>query len=171
VRAIVVVFTATICCAQSAYSGAAASSFGFIEFRARGGGALGHTLIAYGEVAKTGKRLRYRASLGLYPGTALVATPLSAVLFLPGYVGTETEDEKSPVRFVYRRQLTRRSYTELLATVRQLRGAVQGWHFLFFNCNEFAAIVARSVGLRTPPTFELPEHFVRDLAILNGRSS
>ena len=145
---------------------AAAGTFGFIEFRARAGSALGHTLVAYGEA--TGREIHYRGSLGLYPQTDLADTPLSAILFLPGRVGRDPEDGKWRVRAVYRHYLSKKQYRDVVTTMQHARGRVHPWHLVVFNCNEFAARIAQSVGLRTPSTLQSPDSFVRDLAIVNG---
>jgi hypothetical protein len=37
------------------------------------------------------------------------------------------------------------------------------------NCNDFVAQVAHELGLATPPSFQLPDRFVRGLRMMNRR--
>jgi hypothetical protein len=51
--------------------------------------------------------------------------------------------------------------------VRIRQSTPQAWDLLLNNCNNFTADVAAAIGLRTPPTIEFPDDFVRDLYVMN----
>ena len=150
-------------------SSAAASDRYAVEFRARSGGLLGHTYVAYGPVDGVGRLHRARY-VGFYPSGILSQTPLLAVLVTPASVGTEAWDRTKPTEMVYRRELNARAYSHLDGEVRALRQSRPFWHLLFYNCNSFAADVAELMGLRAPSTLELPKDFVRGLYALNKRA-
>lgn len=141
----------------------------FIDFRARSGGALGHTYVVYGTIDNHGRILAARAA-GFYPSGVFSESVLSAFLPMPGFVGLEPSDGNRPPSAIYRQYLTARSYARLVVTVERLRRTEQGWHLFFFNCNALTAEVARSIGLRAPSSLELPNDFIRGLYLLNGRS-
>ena len=150
-------------------SAAAASDRYAVEFRARSGGLLGHTYVAYGPIDGDGRLHRARYA-GFYPSGILSQTPLLAVMVTPASVGAEAWDRTKPTEMVYRRELSARAYTHLDGEVRALRQTRPFWHLVFYNCNSFAADVAESMGLRAPSTLELPKDFVQGLYVLNKRA-
>lgn len=138
----------------------------FVDFRARSGGIFGHTYVVYGNIDNRGHILRARAA-GFYPRGELSQTVLSALLPMPSYVGLEPSDRNRLPSMIYRRRLNADAYARLVATVESLRKTPPAWHLFFFNCNAFTAKIARSIGLRAPPTLELPNDFVRGLYSMN----
>ncbi|MEJ2625271.1 MAG: hypothetical protein P8Z80_12215 [Pseudolabrys sp.] len=55
----------------------------------------------------------------------------------------------------------------LSRAVRIRQTTLRAWDLLLNNCNSFAADIAAAIGLRTPPTIEFPDDFVRDLFVMN----
>ena len=138
----------------------------FVEFRARPGGVFGHTYVVYGGMDGRGRVLQPRY-VGLYPSGAFSQTALLAVLAVPGNVSTEPADRHRRPNIVYRRRISPAVYARLAGAVHRERKTPQMWDLIFYNCNSFAAEIANSIGLRTPPTFEFPTDFVRDLYVMN----
>jgi hypothetical protein len=140
----------------------------FLDFRARGGGILGHTFIVYGRMNGSGRVLEQHTA-GLNPADAYNDSPILAVALVPGHISFKPEDPKKPLTAVYRRRLNAAEYRHLHLTVRRLQATHRRWHMTFYNCNDFAAQVAREMGMVAPLTWALPNTFVRALHSLNGR--
>jgi hypothetical protein len=138
----------------------------FVDFRARSGGVVGHTYVVYGNIDSRGRILRARAA-GFYPHGKFSESVLSALLPMPGYVGLEPSDRGRPPSVIYRRRMNADAYARFVTTVETLRKRQPVWHLLFFNCNTFTAKLARSIGLRAPPSLEFPNDFVRGLYSMN----
>ena len=139
-----------------------------IEFRARDGGVFGHTYVAYGLTDRDG-RLRHPHYAGFYPSGVLSQTALLAVMVTPAEVGSEPWDKTKRTEMVYRRELSPGTYARLIREVGDLRQTRPFWHLIFYNCNSFAADVARWMGLQLPTTLQVPRDFVQQLYILNRR--
>jgi hypothetical protein len=92
-----------------------------------------------------------------------------AVALVPGEITFKKEDPRMPTRAVYRRRLDAAQYAHLQATVRRLQTTQHSWHMTFYNCNDFAAQVAREMGLWAPLTWVMPTTFVHTLSAMNGR--
>lgn len=138
----------------------------FVEFRARSGPDLvGHTFIVFGRL-DAGGRIAQSEVAGLY--TEEEKYWKGILIPLPGFVGPEADDLRTPSRVVYRRYITAEQLRRLTAKVRQFRANQRVWHFLFVNCNDFAGEIAETVGLRRPPSLVLPVSYVAMLRILNG---
>ncbi len=140
----------------------------FVDFRARTGGILGHTFIVYGRMDARGRVLEQRHA-GLYPDDAWSDSPLLSVAVVPGYISLKREDPRKPQVASYRRMLTGDEYARLRGTVHRLQASQPRWNMVFYNCNDFAAQVARDVGLVAPLPWSMPGHFVQSLEAMNGR--
>jgi len=147
---------------------AVAASRYVVEFRARDGGVFGHTYVAYGPTDRNG-RLRHPHYAGFYPSGVLSRTALLAVLVTPAKVGSEPWDKTKRTEMVYRRAITPRTYVRLIREVGDLRQTRPFWHLILYNCNSFAADVARWMGLQVPSTLQVPKDFVQQLYVLNRR--
>ena len=139
-----------------------------VEFRARDGGVFGHTYVAYGLTDRDG-RLRRPTYAGFYPSGVLSQTALLAVLVTPAEVGSEPWDKTKRTEMVYRRDLSAGAYARLVREVDDLRRTRPFWHLILYNCNSFAADVARWMGLQVPTTLRVPKDFVQQLYLLNRR--
>lgn len=140
----------------------------FVEFRARGGGVLGHTYVAYGRIDARGHAFDVTHA-GLNPIDAFENKPILAVALVPGEVGFRKEDPRKPTTAVYYRRLSAAQYAHLNRTVHRLKATERAWHMTFYNCNDFAAQIAREMGMVAPFSWTLPNTFVRNLEALNGR--
>lgn len=140
-----------------------------VEFRARSGGLFGHTYVAYGRLDARG-RLRDPRYAGFYPSGALTDTVFLAVLAAPGHVSLKPRDRYVRSDLVYRREISPQTYARFTSEIRNLRRERPLWHLTLYNCNSFAGDVAEWMGLRVPPTLQLPKNFVRGLYDLNRRS-
>jgi len=141
----------------------------FLEFRARGGGVLGHTFVVYGRKDGAGRTVEeYHA--GLNPHDAWGESPVLAVALVQGEVTFKREDPRKPVVAVYRRKLNAAEYAHLKLTVRRLKHVERRWHMWFYNCNDFAGQIAREMGMVAPLPWALPATFVNALRAINGPS-
>lgn len=139
----------------------------FLEFRARGGGILGHTFVVYGRKDGAGRTVEeYHA--GLNPDDAWGDSPVLAVALVQGEVTLKREDPRKPVVATYRRKLSAAEYAHLKLTVRRLKHVERRWHMWFYNCNDFAGQVAREMGMVTPLPWALPATYVNALRAING---
>lgn len=139
----------------------------FVDFRARGGGILGHTFIAYGRIDRRGRAVDSHHA-GLNPHDDYWDSPILAVALVPGRITFKKEDPSKPTTAIYRRRLNAAQYAHLTATVRHLQATQRRWHMVFYNCNDFAAQVAREMGMVAPHSWAMPDMFVRGLHALNG---
>lgn len=139
----------------------------FMEFRARGGAHLGHTYIVYGRIDGNGRILQ-STHAGLYPDQAFEDSPILAVALVRGYVTHRRENPNTPVLAAYRRKLSAAEYAHLERTIARLKATSHLWHMWFHNCNDFAAEVAREMGMIAPHPWMLPSVYVNSLRAING---
>jgi hypothetical protein len=139
----------------------------FVEFHARPGHLLGHTIVVFGRIDSRGRPAESRYG-GLYPDDGQAGLIVGSVLPVDASVRTVKEDISEPATIVYRRKINLSEYRALETAFRRERKSEDYWHLLFFNCNDFAARLAESIGLRTPSTILLPKYFVAMLRDLNG---
>src|SRR5262245_8546202 len=140
----------------------------FIDFRARPGAMVGHTFILYGHVDHRGRPLELHRA-GLYPDEGQPALIIGTLLPVRGGVRAVPDDFSETPSVIYRRTLSAAQYAQLKATVAYLRSHDHTWHMLTNNCNTFANMVARSLGLHTPPNLLVPNAWVRALRAMNER--
>ena len=66
--------------------------------------------------------------------------------------------------------LSEAEYRKMEAAINQLKATKTTWHATTYNCNAFAADVARAISLDPPnPNMYLPESFIKRMAELNPR--
>jgi len=140
----------------------------FIDFRSRPGALVGHTFILYGRIDARGQAVELHRA-GLYPDDGQTGLIFGALLPVRAKVRAIAEDHKETPNAIYRRRLTARQYAKLKAIVAELRATDHGWHMFTHNCNDFARVVADSLGLDTPPAILLPNAWVRALKAMNER--
>jgi hypothetical protein len=138
----------------------------FVDFRARPGHLLGHTIVVYGRLNDRDRPVEVHYA-GLYPTDGQSGLIIGSVLPVDASVRAVEEDISEAATVVYRRRLTLVQYRRLINAVRRERALETRWHLLFFNCNDFAVRIAKSLGLRAPPTLMLPHAFVIALHGLN----
>jgi hypothetical protein len=138
----------------------------FIDFRSRPGELWGHTFILYGRIDERGQPVELHRA-GLYPDDGRAGLILGTFVPVPAAVRVIADDHKETPNAIYRRRLTARQYAKLKAIVAELRATDRGWHMFTHNCNDFARVVADSLGLDTPPAILLPNAWVRALKAMN----
>src|SRR5690606_1383954 len=64
--------------------------------------------------------------------------------------------------------LTEAEYRKAVAYIKHLQATKKTWHATTYNCNAFAADIARHIGLDSPnPNMYLPATFIKRMAELN----
>ena len=139
----------------------------FIDFRARSSGMIGHTYLIYGRIDSSG-RMSDLHHAGFYPRGEYHESPVLAVALVSGYITLKAENPRELPTIIYRRRLTAEQYALVHATVHYLKRSQPLWHLAMNNCNDFAAGVAHSIGLVTPPALMTPYMFVRTMRAING---
>ena len=138
----------------------------FVDFRARGGSLTGHTFIVFGRLTPDGRLLNLQHA-DVYPVDPNAGSVVGAFAPVRGEVRILDGDSKRNAYMTYRRYLTAEEFTRLLAAIRHERVVDRQWSLLLFNCNDFAINIARALGLRTPPSLQLPATFVATMRVLN----
>src|SRR5262245_4263074 len=93
---------------------------GFIDFRARSSGMIGHTYIIYGRIDSSGRMVEVRHA-GFYPRDEYHESPVLGVALVSGYVTLKPEDLRERPSIIYRRRLTAEQYALVHATVLYLK--------------------------------------------------
>jgi hypothetical protein len=139
----------------------------FVDFRARPGILVGHSFIAYGHLNTRGQLLEIHYA-GIYPKDERAGLIIGSVIPVRASVRAVDGDFEYAASIIYRWKLTAAEFVRLKSVVRRERATEHYWHILFFNCNDFPIKIAKSIGLRTPPSLLLPKAFVAGLRALNG---
>jgi hypothetical protein len=125
-----------------------------------------HTFILYGRIDERGQPVELHRA-GLYPDDGRAGLILGTFVPVPAAVRVIADDHKETPNAIYRRRLNARQFAKLKAIVAELRATDRGWHMFTHNCNDFARVVADSLGLDTPPAILLPNAWVRALKAMN----
>jgi hypothetical protein len=137
----------------------------FVDFHARGKPSFpGHVFIVYGQLNARGGIVEAQV-VGFTPDSDRYLT--TYIIPVPGLIGQRNADLTEPSTVVYRRHLTAAEFHQLTAKVRQIRVMHPMWHLIFSNCNDFVGAIAKSIGLRRPPSLLLPSDYVSLLRKLN----
>lgn len=140
----------------------------FVDFRARRGALFGHTFIVYGRLGDQGQLLDV-AYAGNYPADGRLGLIVGSFIPVRTRIGPVKDDFTDPATIIYRRRLNAVQFARLNAAVRHVRATERYWHLGFFNCNDFAVEMARSIGLRSPMPWQIPHAFITGLRVLNAR--
>lgn len=138
----------------------------FIDFRARQGHLLGHTIVVYGKLNERGRPIEVHHA-GLYPIDNQSGLIVGSVLPVDASVRAVKGDLTEPVTAVYGLQLTAAQYRIVTNAVLREKARETYWQMFIFNCNDFAQRIAASIGLRTPSTLLLPRQFVTIMKAMN----
>jgi len=89
--------------------------------------------------------------------------------FFPTEASTSPEKDTLGYKIAsrYRRPLTAAEFSWLNSVIDRIRAARHTWSVLGYNCNDFVADVARSMGMQTPTTLSLPYEFIPTLQAMN----
>jgi len=141
----------------------------FIEFRSRGAQSFGHTFMFFGRLGAGNKFASYKVA-GLHPA-GLDPNIYAKGLLVPvpaetGVSWGDTDEQYLTARFCV--TLNDSDFNKVTAYIKKLQGEHHTWHGTSYNCNAFAADVAKYMGLDTPnPNLYLPETFVTKLGDYN----
>lgn len=138
----------------------------FLDFRARRGHLLGHTIVVYGKLNERGRPIEVHHA-GLYPIDNQSGLIVGSVLPVDASVRTVKGDFTEPVTAVYELRLTAAQYRIVTNAVLREKASETYWQMFIFNCNDFAQRIAASIGLRTPSTLLLPRQFVTTMKEMN----
>ena len=143
----------------------------FIEFRARSALSYGHTFAVYGRVGtKIGSGVFVA---GLHPFTeSSIPWMIGHFVPVPSETGAsdgDTEDQYIIAR--YRVLLTESEYRALTSSIKKLQDSSPVWHAVLYNCNAFVGDIAKSIGLKTPSTLQMPKEFIEDLKQINSNAT
>jgi hypothetical protein len=143
----------------------------FIEFRSRTAVSYGHTFVLHGRLGDGNRFASYQIA-GLHPkGDDPNVYMQGMMVPVPSETGPSWGDEDEQYLTArYCVTLSEAEYRKALAYIRQLQATKKTWHATTYNCNAFAADIARHIGLDSPnPNMYLPESFIKRMADLNPR--
>ena len=143
----------------------------FVEFRSRGAQSYGHTFVFYGRLGG-GNRFASYSVAGLHPKGEEASTYISGhwgpVPAETGVSWGDLDEQYLTARFCV--TLNEAEYRKIVAVIKNLQATKTTWHAGTYNCNSFAADIAKAVGLDVPnPNMYLPERFISRLAEDNAR--
>jgi hypothetical protein len=141
----------------------------FVEFRSRTAVSYGHTFVLHGRLGDGNRYASYQIA-GLHPKGDDPGVYMQGMM-VP--VASETgpswgdqDEQYLTARFCV--TLTEAEYRKALAYIKHLQATKKTWHATTYNCNAFAADIARHIGLDSPnPNMYLPPTFINRMAELN----
>lgn len=138
----------------------------FVEFRSRTAASYGHTFVFHGTLG-AGRGFANFKIAGLHPKGDDPATYIQGhwapVEAETGVSYGDLDEQYLTARFCV--ALTKAEYDRAAAYIRHLQATTKTWHAPTYNCNSFAADIAKHIGLDTPnPNAYLPETFIKRLA-------
>ncbi len=143
----------------------------FVEFRSRTAVSYGHTFVFYGRLGEGNSFASYRVA-GLHPKGDDPSIYMQGMMMpVPSETGASWGDlDEQYLTARYCVALSEAEYRKLDAYIRNLQATKTTWHATTYNCNAFAADIARSINLDAPnPNMYLPEQFIKRMADLNPR--
>ena len=144
----------------------------FIEFRSRYALSYGHSYVIFGRANEAGEMVGPEVA-GLHPKSKS-AVPYVLGHFFPvpsetGWSDGDLEDEYRSAS--WRVMVNEAQYDKVVAYIRQLQKSSPVWNATVYNCNAFAADIAKSMGYKTPPIWLRPQQFMTELREMNTGSS
>lgn len=138
----------------------------FVEFRSRTAASYGHTFVFHGTLG-SGKGFASFKVAGLHPKgddpSTYIQGHWAPVEAETGVSYGDLDEQYMTARFCV--ALTQAEYNRAAAYIRHLQATTKTWHAPTYNCNSFAADIAKHIGLDTPnPNAYLPETFIKRLA-------
>ena len=143
----------------------------FVEFRSRTAVSYGHTFVFYGRLGDGNRFASYKVA-GLHPKGDDPGIYMQGMMVpVPSETGVsygDLDEQYLTARFCV--TLTEAEYRRVEAAIRQLQATKTTWHATTYNCNSFAADIAKAANLDSPnPNMYLPETFIKRMAELNPR--
>jgi hypothetical protein len=142
----------------------------FVEFRSRTAASYGHTFVFYGRLGEGNRFASFKVA-GLHPkGDDPAIYMRGHMVPVPSETGVsygDLDEQYMTARFCV--TLTAAEFQKVEAAIRNLQRTKTTWHAPTYNCNSFAADIARAAGLDSPnPNMYLPQAFITRMADLNG---
>ena len=142
----------------------------YVEFRSRTAASYGHTFVFHGRLGG-GNSFASLKVAGLHPKGDDPSTYMQGhwmpVAAETGASYGDLDEQYLTARFCV--TLTEAEYKRALAYIQSLQATKKTWHAGTYNCNAFAADIARYIGLDSPnPNMYLPERFIERMADLNA---
>ena len=141
----------------------------FVEFRSRGAQSYGHTFVFYGRLGGGNKFANFQVT-GLHPAGDDASTYMQGHWVpVPAETGVSYGDlDEQYLTGRHCVTLTEAEYKKVVVYIKQLRAKHTTWHAPTYNCNAYAADIAKFIGLDTPnPNLYLPDIFIKRLGELN----
>ena len=136
----------------------------FVDFRARTAASWGHAFVWYG---KTGERQVEVA--GLTPAGDTLEYVLGHLTFVPSETGASYGDlDPEYLTAHYRVYLNESDARRVFAYIKKLQASSKVWSAETMNCTGFIGSIAEFMGLKTPPRWQRPENYVKNLKAMNG---
>jgi hypothetical protein len=141
----------------------------FIEFRSRYALSYGHSFVIFGRMSPSGKMINPEVA-GLHPkSNSVVPYMLGHIIPVPAETGAsdgDLEDEYKSAN--WRVMVSKPEYDKVVAYIRKKQKSSPVWHAAVYNCNAFAADIARFMGYKTPNIWLMPQDFMTKLREWNG---
>lgn len=140
----------------------------FVEFRSRSAATYGHTFVWHGRV---GDKISAKQIAGLHPsGSSSVTYMLGHIFPVASETGASDGDtEAKYMTAKYRVVIGEAEYRRVAARIKEMQATSPLWNAAVYNCNAFAADIARFMGLETPNIWGLPEDFINELRKMNSK--
>jgi hypothetical protein len=143
----------------------------FVEFRSRTAVSYGHTFVFYGRLGEGNSFASFKVA-GLHPKGDDPGIYMQGMMVpVPSETGAswgDLDEQYLTGRFCV--ALSEAEYRRMEAYINQLKATKTTWHATTYNCNAFAADIARHINLDSPnPNMYLPETFIKRMAELNPR--
>lgn len=143
----------------------------FVEFRSRTAASYGHTFVFHGMLG-AGRSFGSFKVAGLHPKgedpSIYIQGHWAPVDAETGVSYGDLDEQYMTARFCV--AMTKAEYDRASAYIRHLQATTKTWHAPTYNCNSFAADIAKHIGLDTPnPNAYLPETFIKRLGEDNSR--
>lgn len=140
----------------------------FVEFRSRTALSYGHAYVVYGRLDARGQMIDPQVG-GIHPATtSVIPYMIGHLVPVPADHGASDGDlEEQYVSARYRVMLSEAEYNRVVAYIKQLEASTPVWHAFLYSCTSFVGDVAKSMGLRTPPSQLYPEVFINNLRAMN----
>ena len=140
----------------------------FIEFRSRYALSYGHSYVVFGRANQAGEMVGPEVA-GLHPASkSAVPYVLGHFLPVPSETGWSDGDLEEAYRSAsWRVMLNEPQYNKVVAYIRQLQKSSPVWNATVYNCNAFAADIAKSMGYKTPPIWLRSQQFMTELREMN----
>lgn len=136
----------------------------YVDFRARTAASWGHAFVWYGKSSEKAVDVA-----GLTPAGDTFQYMLGYVMWVPSETGASYGDlDPEYLTADYRVYLNEADAMRVFAYIKHLQATSPVWSAEVSNCTSFIGEIASFMGLKTPPRWERPETYVKDLKKMNG---